>query len=715
MVEFNIVPWYWAGLAMCILTTIYTIRMYFKANYAKIKMKDGLLVDPTMLQKIQLAGALIRKGAFVFIKTQYSILTASAMVFALLLMFFGPMLTIVFLIGCACSSFAGIFGMHTGSRTNYRTAQASLNGLTSAMKTAFPGGATMGLLTISIGFAGICIIGLTTKNPNDLFNAFSLGATFTALFARPGGGIFTKAADVAADLVGKVCLGIKEDDPSNPAVLADWVGDMVNDIAGMGADLIDSFIALIFTAIIVFRESKPEFVFIPILFVIIGMFTSIIGNEIIASYRFRNEKNDNPSKAINTGVYSAYVIFAIITFLSLLFMPFDFGFKVRIWLSTMSGVVISAVIGLSTLYYTDGAYNPVKESVEAAKTSVALAISNIMILGKKSVVIPMIGMGIAVLTSFFICLPIGPEWGILGVCMGGIGIISNIGIILAIDAFGPIADNAQGIGAYAGFSDDDGKVVAKLDSLGNTTAAMGKGNVIALTAFSTINIFMALIVILIKKYGLLGLFGIDMSMIKVVNGSIIITPELIGIIGIVLVKIVTAALIGSAIVYLFASDVMKPIVKIALKICDNIKIQMTEIRDGIKKNPDYQVPIKIANLAAIKGAAIPVFTVIIVTVAIRFIPFFGAIGMIGYYFGMIITGIPMALDMANYGGIADNAKKLVESGEVSGCQKGDEVHKATVICDTTGDGPKDCGGTSINGILTIGGLLALLFAIASFI
>jgi K(+)-stimulated pyrophosphate-energized sodium pump len=565
------------------------------------------------------------------------------------------------------------------------------------MRAAFPGGATMGLFAVSLAFAGLCIIGLIAPEPEGLFTSFSLGATLTALFARAGGGMFTKGADVAADLVGKIIFGIPEDSPRNPAVLADWIGDMVNDCAGMGSDLIDSLIAFIFSAILLFLQIAGTLAFFPILFMIVGLFASIIGSYIISNFRFRDEKNANPALAINFGTYATYAIFVVLSLIATFLVPVStLDVRMRLWLAALAGIVIGVIVGLVTDYFNNGAYRPVKETAEGHKINPALGIINSLVVGKKSVGFPMLGIAAATVFSFFICEPLGLEWGLIGISMCGLGLVANIGIILAVDAFGPIADNAQGIGSFAGFTEKELHAANKIDELGNTTAAWGKGIVILLTAVTSVNLIVATIVQGIARFGIVGLFGDNLGTL--------------GGIGLLVVKVLAGAMIGAAIPWVFSASLMGHVKNIALKICYNIKKQ-TDADPGIlegKTDPDYQPPIQIGLWGSLINLPIPILTVLAVTAGLRFIPWFGPLSLIGYMLGGLISGTPLAIYMANAGGNADNGKKICEAGELGPEHgKGSQTHKNAVVGDTVGDPLKDTGGPSINGIQTLMNLLTL--------
>lgn len=701
----NMIMWYWIGLAACLIGFAAAFNHYVNIRTAearqnrrkKKRQETEIPISPTVLDKIKLAGLKIRQGAWVFIKTQYLILGTTSAVFTMAIFFVDPGKALWFFLGCFASSLAGVFGMHASTHTNHQAAKASLNGLTAAMRAAFPGGATMGLFAVSLAFAGLCIIGLIAPEPEGLFTSFSLGATLTALFARAGGGMFTKGADVAADLVGKIVLGIPEDSPRNPAVLADWIGDMVNDCAGMGSDLIDSLIAFIFSAILLFLQIAGSLAFFPILFMIAGLIASVIGSYIIANFRFRNEKTANPAVAINFGTYATYAIFVILSLLATIFIPVStLDIRMKLWLSALGGIVIGVIIGLVTDYVNNGAYRPTKDTAEGHKISAAIGMTNSIVVGIKSVLFPMIGIAAATTFAFAICSPMGFEWGLVGICMCGLGLVANIGIILAVDAFGPIADNAQGIGSFAGFTEEELHAANKIDELGNTTAAWGKGIVILLTAVTSVNLIVAAIVQGIARFGITGLFGENL-------GSL-------GGIGALVAKVLAGAMIGAAIPWAFSGSLMGNVKNIALKICYNIKKQTDadpRILEG-KTEPDYQPPIQIGLWGSLVNLPIPILTVLVVTAALRYIPWFGPLSLIGYMFGGLISGTPLAIFMANAGGNADNGKKICEAGDLGPEHgKGSQTHKNAVVGDTVGDPLKDTGGPSINGVQTLMNLLTL--------
>jgi len=618
----------------------------------------------------------IREGADAFLKREYTVLAYFvAVVSVVLAVFLGnPLIAPVYIFGSICSGLAGFFGMHVALKANVRTANAAREGLNRAFLIAFRGGAVMGLSVVGMGLLGISIIYALTGNP-ELILGYSFGASAMALFAKAGGGIYTKTADVAADLVGKVEIGIPEDDPRNPAVIADNVGDNVGDVAGMGADLFDSYVASVVAAMILGAElgstSPVGLENIPLIFAGLGVIASLMGVAVV-----RVGKRGNPGKALNFGTYFTCIAFAVLT----LIITYMLNINIGIWVATNIGLLSGVIIGITTDYFTSINRPPAMKTAEASQTGAAINVITGFSYGLISLFPPLLGIGLASTAAYFISeyfyLP-----GLYGISMAAIGMLSIVGMIVSGDAYGPISDNAKGIAEQAGFSEKVIEVTDMLDAAGNTSKAITKGFAIGAAGLTVISLLAAF------------------KTLTKTAGFDLMNP-----------KVLTGMFVGISVPPLFSAMVMLAVSKNAFKMIEEVRRQFREIpglKEGKKgEKPDYARCVDIATTGALKDLLPASVVSIVITLAVGFIGGIDALG--GYLGGSIMSGLIFALLMANAGGLWDNAKKYIEAGAFGG--KGSEAHKAAVIGDTVGDPFKDTAGPSLNTLITVMSLVASLFA-----
>jgi len=613
--------------------------------------------------KMQEIAEAIRIGANAYLKRQYKTLAVFVGVMTVILaLFINVNIAFAYLLGSVSSALAGVFGMSAAVKTNVRTANAAKKSLNKAFPIAFYGGSVMGLSIVGMALIGISMLYSIYGDLNVILG-FSFGASTLALFAKAGGGIYTKTADIGADLVGKVELGIPEDDPRNPAVIADNVGDNVGDVAGMGSDLIDSYIASVVAAMILGAVAYGSTgVILPLLFGALGIIASIIG------MFFVRVKSNNPGAALNRGTFSTCFIFAVLAFALVYYLGIDFS----VFYATLAGLIAGIIIGITTDFFTSIDRGPVKKTAESAKTGAAITILSGFSYGIISAVPPIIGVSIAIIVAWLLA-------GMFGIAIAAVGMLAIVGMIISADAYGPIVDNSRGIAEQAKLGKKVLDITDKLDAAGNTAKAVTKGFAIGAAALTVLGLFAAYAEI------------VDIKTLDLMNPFVIVGVF----IGAMMPPVLSALLILS-------------VGKNAFRMVEEVRRQFREIKGLMqgKAKPDYAKCVDIAAKGALKELMLPSVLSIVVTLAVGLV--LGKYALGGYLGGSIFTGIIFALLMANAGGTWDNAKKYIESGEFGG--KGSEAHKAAVVGDTVGDPFKDTAGPSINTLITVMSLTASMFA-----
>ena len=677
--------WYIAPISalISILVGLYFYRYVEKQDSGTEKMRE--------------ISEAIRVGARAFLKREYTVLFMFVGVISVLLLIFLPTpiwtgnpidnisLMLAYIFGSSFSALAGFLGLTIATKANAKVANGAKQGLNKAFPIGFRGGAVMGFSVVGIGLLGISIVYFLTSDP-EMVLGFSFGASALALFAKAGGGIYTKTADISADLVGKVELDLPEDDPRNPAVIADNVGDNVGDVAGMGADLFDSYVASIVAVMILGAalslSGGAQFIQIPLVFAGIGIFASIIG-----SFTVRVGKSGNPGSALNMGTYITCAIFGVLTAVG----TYYFGFDWRIWGAAMIGVVAGVIIGVTTDYFTSEDKAPVRKTAEASKSGPALNIITGFSYGLRSIILPLIGIGIAAAVAYYLASPVAGlgrnpvAFGVFGISMAAIGMLSIVGLTVSNDAYGPIVDNAKGVAEQSGLSEEVIAITDKLDAAGNTAKAITKGFAIGAAGLTVISLLAAFQEIAARA-GHVAVFDIMNPLVLM------------------------GALIGVAVPAVFSAMLMLGVGKNAERMIAEIRRQFREIpglregKPGVK--PDYAKCVDIATVGAIRELLPASVFILAATLIIGFVGGINALG--GFLAGAILSSLLLALLMSNAGGLWDNAKKLIETGEFGG--KGSEAHKAAVVGDTVGDPFKDTAGPSLNTMITVMSLVASLFA-----
>jgi len=656
---------------------------------------------PSSNKEIARIGTLIRKGANTFLAREYKILAIFVLIAAAVILVFLPhpiwrgdvvkniTMSLSYIAGSVLSALAGKIGIFVATIANVKSAESAVKGIKPSFMAGFRGGAVMGLAVVGTSLLGVTVVLMLTGDASSVLG-FSFGASSMALFAKAGGGIYTKTADISADLVGKVELGIPEDDPRNPAVIADNVGDNVGDVAGMGADLFDSNVASMAAAMVlgmaldnsIGAKTNINMIFC---YASLGLLSSIIG--IISA---RIGKKGNPSTALNRSTYITTALFTILTAAA----TYLFKFNWRYWAATIIGLFVGVIIGIASDYFTNDARKPVHEVAKASRSGPAFTIISGFCYGLLSIFPAIVGIAISALSSYFICN--GVEAGtntdaLFGISMSALGMLSIVGMIISNDAYGPIVDNARGLVEMGNLGEDALRVTDELDSAGNTVKAITKGFAIGaagLTVIALLGTYMSEVNEVLENKGLPLISSFD-----------ILNP-----------KVFFGLLVGIVVPAVFSAMLMLGVCRNAQRMVSEIHRQFKEI-SGLKEGepgaaPEYDKCIDIATIGALRELIPAGLMAILVTLAVGFIGGVYAIG--GFLTGNIVSGLLLALFMSNAGGLWDNAKKYVEAGNEGG--KNSEAHKAAVVGDTVGDPCKDTAGPSINTQLTVVSLVSSLAA-----
>ena len=641
--------------AVALLFALYKARYVSKCDAGNSRMQE--------------IAAAIAEGASAFLRAEYKILAIFIVVlFVLITIFIDFGTAVCFVIGACFSILAGFFGMRVATKANVRTANAALtSGMNKALSVAFSGGSVMGMCVVGLGLLGCSLIYIITGNYNILFG-FSLGASSIALFARVGGGIYTKAADVGADLVGKVEAGIPEDDPRNPAVIADNVGDNVGDVAGMGADLFESYVGALVSALTLGVSVQGLFTGAGAIFPLIIAAVGILGS-VIATFFVRSKDDSNPHKALKMGSYVSAVIVAVLSVV----LSYSFFDKIYYALAIIAGLIVGLVIGFVTEVYTSDDYKSVKRIAAQSETGSATTIISGVAVGMMSTWVPIVLISVGIYVSYAV------TGDLYGIALAAVGMLATTGITVAVDAYGPIADNSGGIAEMSGLDPHVREITDKLDAVGNTTAAMGKGFAIGSAALTALALFVSYAT------------EVKLDAIDLLDPNVVI-----------------GLLIGGMLPFAFSALTMDSVSKAAYKMIEEVRRQFREI-PGILKgeaNPDYSSCVSISTRAALHEMIVPGVMAVVVPLLVGILLGPAALG--GLLAGSLVTGVLLAIYMSNAGGAWDNAKKYIEGGHNGG--KGSDAHKAAVVGDTVGDPFKDTSGPSINILIKLMTVVSLVFA-----
>ena len=622
-------------------------------------------------ERMKEIAAAINDGAKAFLFAEYKILAIFVVVlFVAIGLGLGSWITaLCFLFGALFSILAGYIGMNVATKANVRTANAArTSGMNKALSIAFSGGSVMGMCVVGLGLLGASVLFIIFKDTSVLFG-FSLGASSIALFARVGGGIYTKAADVGADLVGKVEAGIPEDDPRNPAVIADNVGDNVGDVAGMGADLFESYVGAIISAMTLGAVVIAEFGDLSVIFPLVIAACGILAS-VIATFFVRGKEGSNPHKALKMGSYVSALLVVIASIILSKVMLNSYGPAIAI----VAGLVVGLVIGVVTEVYTSGDYKFVKKIAQQSETGSATTIISGTAVGMMSTWVPVILICVGIFLAYKFA-------GLYGIALAAVGMLSTTGITVAVDAYGPIADNAGGIAEMSGLDHSVREITDKLDAVGNTTAAMGKGFAIGSAALTALALFVSFT----------QATGLTADQVALTSPTVVI-----------------GLLIGGMLPFVFSAMTMDSVSKAAYSMIEEVRRQFREI-PGImegKAKPDYKTCVAISTTAALKEMLVPGIMAVVAPLAVGLI--LGSTALAGLLAGSLVSGVMMAMFMSNAGGAWDNAKKYIEEGHHGG--KGSDAHKAAVVGDTVGDPFKDTSGPSINILIKLMTVVSTVFA-----